>query len=59
MIRDGTDISFHKNGVSLGVAFNIDISEDIELHPYVDLYKQDQQITSVDKPEQRITKINV
>ena len=56
VIREGTSISFKKNGISLGEAFS-NISEAEELHPYVDFLEYNQQITSVDEPSSTSTTI--
>ena len=56
VIREGTSISFKKNGISLGEAFT-NISEAEELHPFVDFLQANQQITSVDEPSNTSTAI--
>ena len=48
VIKEGTSISFKKNGISLGEAFS-NIPEAEELHPYVYFDQIYQQITSVDE----------
>ena len=56
VIREGTSISFKKNGISLGEAFtNIPGAE--ELHPFVEFWQSNQQITSVDEPSNTSTTI--
>jgi hypothetical protein len=56
-IREGTSISFKKNGISLGEAFS-NIPEAEELHPFVALFfDKNQQITSVDEPSNTSTTI--
>ncbi len=46
VIREGTSISFEKNGVSLGKAFK-DVPEDLIFFPYVKFSSYGQQFTSV------------
>ena len=46
VIREGTSISFEKNGVSLGVAFN-DVPEEMTLDPNLEMLRVNQKITSV------------
>ena len=56
VIREGTSISFKKNGISLGEAFS-NISEAEELHPFALFGEINQQITSVDEPSSTSTAI--
>ena len=56
VIREGTSISFKKNGISLGEAFT-NIPEAEELSPYVYFGQIIQQITSVDEPSNTSTTI--
>ncbi len=49
MIREGSTISFKKNGVCLGEAFT-DVPEDIVLCPFIQFSEKHQQVTSLPTP---------